>query len=264
MKVSVITVVLNNREYVEDCIKSVLSQTYKNVEYIIVDGGSTNGTIEIIKKHERKISKWISEPDKGIYDAMNKGITLATGEIIGFLHVDDVYAHNRVIETVVSHVIDNDVDSCYGDLLYVNKKNPDKVVRYWKSCPYRDGLFRYGWMPPHPTFFVKREIYEKYDYFNTDFKIAADYELMLRFLERCKISTCYIPEVLIKMRLGGVSNRSLLNIMRKSYEDYKAWKVNNLNGGLYAILLKNISKIPQFFRRYNTGESSKKLDGSNL
>jgi len=137
----------------------------------------------------------------------------------------------------------------YGDLVYVDQKDTNKIVRYWKSKPYKKGLFKKGWHPAHPTFFVRKEVYDKCGLFNLDFKIAADYELMLRFLYKYKISTCYIPEVLVKMRVGGISNRDLKNIVRKTIEDYKAWKVNDLKGGIYTIIMKNISKIPQFFRR---------------
>jgi glycosyltransferase len=250
MRISVITAVLNNRKIVEDCIRSVINQKYKNCESIIIDGVSTDGTIDVIKKYEGRITKWVSEPDEGLYDALNKGIRMATGDVVGFLNADDFYAHNRVLEKVGSLMVGRNVDSCYADLQYVDKNRPERIIRYWKSNPYKEGLFHRGWMPPHPTFFVKREIYEKYGYFNTEFKIAADYELMLRFLEKYKISTYYIPEVLIKMRLGGMSNRSLRNLFIKSSEDYKAWKVNDLKGGVYTILLKNISKLPQFFKRY--------------
>ncbi len=249
MKVSIITVSLNSCDTIEDSIQSVLNQKYKNIEYIIIDGGSSDGTVEIIQKHQDKIAKWVSEYDKGIYHALNKGIGLATGDIIGFLHADDVYAHNLVIDLIVSRMMNYDTESCYGDLLYVHKKDINKTIRYWKSCPYHEGLFKKGWMPPHPTFFVRRKIYDRYGYFNTEFKIAADYELMLRFLEKNKISTCYLPGVLIKMRIGGESNRSLKNLIIKSSEDYRAWKVNKLNGGFYTIALKNLSKIPQFFKR---------------
>ncbi len=249
MKVSIITVSLNSCETIEDSIQSVLNQKYKNIEYIIIDGGSSDGTVEIIKKFQDKIAKWVSEYDKGIYHALNKGIGLATGDIIGFLHADDVYAHNLVIDLIVSRMMNYDTESCYGDLLYVHKKDINKTIRYWKSCPYHEGLFKKGWMPPHPTFFVRRKIYDRYGYFNTEFKIAADYELMLRFLEKNKISTCYLPGVLIKMRTGGESNRSLKNLIIKSSEDYRAWNVNKLNGGFYTIALKNLSKISQFFKR---------------
>jgi glycosyltransferase involved in cell wall biosynthesis len=184
MQISIITAVFNNAKLVESCINSVLTQYYKNIEYIIIDGVSTDGTVEIIDRYNGKISKWLSEPDNGIYDALNKGVKIATGDIVGFLHADDIYASDRILETVVKEMISHNVDSCYGDLLYVDKDDTSKVVRYWKSCPYQDGLFLKGWMPPHPTFFVKKEIYEKYGLFNPNLGTAADYELMLRFLVR--------------------------------------------------------------------------------
>ncbi|RJQ17504.1 MAG: glycosyltransferase [Nitrospiraceae bacterium] len=249
MKVSIITAAFNNCDTVEDSIRSVINQKYENIEYIVVDGGSSDGTVEIVKEYQGKIAKWISESDKGIYHALNKGLKMSTGDIIGFLHADDLYANDMVIDWVVSRIVNCDTEGCYGDLLYVNKKNTDKIVRYWKSRPYSEGLFQNGWMPPHPTFFVRKEVYERHGFFNTDFKIASDYELMLRFIEKNKISTHYIPEVLVKMRAGGTSNGSLKNLFIKSSEDYKAWKVNNLDGGLYTILLKNLSKLPQFFKR---------------
>ena len=248
MKVSVITAVFNGAKTIQDCIKSVSGQIYPNIEHIIIDGGSTDGTLEVIKRYTEKRVNIVSEPDKGIYDALNKGIRQASGEVIGLLYSDDFYAHDRVIEKVADIFMKYNIDSCYGDLQYVDKNNPDKVIRYWKSSQYRHGKFKYGWMPPHSTFFVKKEIYNKYGYFNTNFKIAADYELMLRFLEKHKISTYYTPEVFIKMRIGGTSNRNIKNLIIKSNEDYRAWKVNNLNGGFYTILLKNLCKIPQFFK----------------
>lgn len=249
MKVSVITAVRNGAETLRGCIESVQKQTIPS-EHIIIDGASTDGTFDIIAQYRSSIAKVISEPDKGIYDGLNKGIRLASGDVIGLLHGDDFYAHDKVLESVVRVFEEQNVDSCYGDLLYVDKNDTDKVIRYWRASGYQPGKFKYGWMPPHPTFFVRREIYEKYGLFNTAFRIAADYELMLRFLEKCRISTYYISEVLIKMRLGGTSNKSLKNLFTKSSEDYKAWKVNNLNGGLHTILLKNFSKIPQFFIKW--------------
>ena len=244
MKVSVITAVFNGAKTIQDCIKSVSGQIYPNIEHIIIDGGSTDGTLEVIKRYTEKRVNIVSEPDNGIYDALNKGIRQASGEVIGLLYSDDFYAHDRVIEKVADIFMKYNIDSCYGDLQYVDKNNPDKVIRYWKSSQYRHGKFKYGWMPPHSTFFVKKEIYNKYGYFNTNFKITADYELMLRFLEKHKISTYYTPEVFIKMRIGGTSNRNIKNLIIKSNEDYRAWKVNNLNGGFYTILLKNLCKIP--------------------
>jgi len=256
MKVSIITVVLNNRDYVGDCLRSVLVQDYRDIEHIIVDGGSTDGTIDVIRKFDGRISQFINEPDYGMYDALNKGIRLATGEVIGILHSDDFYEHPRVIEGVVNILEGEKLDSCYGDLLYVSKNDPEKVIRYWKSSPYKPGQFRSGWMPPHCTFFVKRAIYERHGLFRTDLKIAADYELMLRFLEKHKITTHHINGVLLRMRVGGMSNRSLGNIIKKSCEDYRAWRLNGLSGGFFSVLMKNITKLPQlmaFFRKENQG-----------
>ncbi len=249
MKVSIITATLNNKSTIRECIDSVHSQSYRDVEHIIIDGVSSDGTLDILRDSKSGMLKWISESDNGIYFALNKGMKMATGDVIGFLHADDFYAKGTVISDVVSAMIKFNVDSCYGDLLYVKKDNTEKVVRYWKSCPYREGLFQRGWMPPHPTFFVRKNDYDRYGFFNTDFEIASDYELMLRFLEKNRISTCYIPDVLIKMRMGGKSNRSLRNILIKTSEDYKAWKVNNLNRPLYTIPFKNFSKLSQFFQR---------------
>ena len=247
MKVSVITAVYNNKHYIEGCIKSVLCQNLPHLEYIIIDGGSTDGTLDIIKDYEGRISKWVSEPDNGIYDALNKGIGMATGDIIGFLHADDMYADKTVIENVVHVMSQKKCDSCYGDLVYVDKDNTDRTIRYWRSGEFSPDLLRKGWMPPHPTFFVRHEVYEKCGVFDTSFKIAADYELMLRFLGKHRISTCYIHEVLIKMRIGGASNRSISNILRKSSEDLRAMKMHNI-GGLLTLLRKNLSKLPQFFK----------------
>ena len=262
--VTIVTITFNlikagREDYFRQCLESVHNQSYDNIEHIVVDGASTDGTLDIIAQYRSGIAKVISEPDKGIYDALNKGIRLASGEVIGLLHGDDFYANDKVLESVVDIFKKLNVDSCYGDLLYVNKNDTNKVIRYWKSSPYTPGKFRQGWMPPHPTFFVKREIYQKYGYFNTDFRIAADYELMLRLFEKNKISTYYIPEILIKMRLGGASNRSPKNMFIKSSEDYKAWKVNHLDGGLYTIFLKNITKAPQFFVRKNVSYRFKVL-----
>ena len=247
MKFSIITAVFNNRSYISSCLQSIVYQSHPDIENIIIDGGSTDGTLDIISSHRTRDQRVISEPDNGIYDAMNKGIGMATGDVIGFLNADDLYATDAVLKTVAGYFERQNVDSCYGDLLYVDKNNTDKTIRYWKSSPFDSGLLKKGWMPPHPTFFVRKEIYERYGTFNTGFKIASDYELMLRLLEKEKISTCYIPEVLIKMRVGGVSNR-ISNIIIKSFEDYRVMKMHHV-GGLAVLLRKNLSKIPQFFQK---------------
>lgn len=247
MKISIITVVRNNRDLVEDCIKSVLGQTYKKIEYIAIDGASTDGTLEVISRYKDRISRIISEKDKGQIYAMNRGINAASGDVIGFLHSDDFYADDKVIEKVAFLFKHNDIDSLYGDLVYVKKDNPDKIVRYWRSENYSPNRMRWGWMPAHPTFFVKKNIYDRYGYFDTDFRISMDYENILKLLYKYRISTYYLPEVIVKMRFGGVSNRGARNILRKTAEDYRACRIHGL--GLGTVLMKNIIKLPQFIYR---------------
>ncbi|MDF1884415.1 glycosyltransferase [Sulfurimonas sp. SAG-AH-194-C21] len=247
MKISVITAVYNNQNTIEDALNSVLSQTHDDVEYIVIDGNSSDDTLNIIKKYEDKIDVLVSEPDSGIYDALNKGIDKASGDIVCFLHSDDIYANEHVLTKVNALLENSHADSVYGDLVYVKKTNIDKVVRFWKSGEFSEKKLKRGWMPPHPTFFVKREIYTRYGGFDTSFTIAADYDTVLRFLGVQKISTAYLPEVLIKMRLGGESNKSLSNLKKKTLEDIRALKKNNI-GGYLTIVMKNISKLPQFFK----------------
>ncbi len=246
MKISIITVVYNDVNYIKETILSVLNQSYKNVEYLIIDGGSTDGTLKEINKYKKKIFKIISEKDNGIYDAMNKGIKLSTGDIIGFLNSGDLYFDSYVLGKVVREFKKRNVDSVYGDLVYVKEKNVNKIIRYWKAGNYEWGLFKKGWHPPHPAFFVRKDIYKKCGYFDLEFKISADFEIMLRFLEKCKISTSYIPEVLVKMRYGGVSNNSLLNILKANYECYRAWRKNGFKINFITVLRKPIRKIVQF------------------
>jgi len=248
MKISIITAVFNNQETISEAIESVLSQTYDDIEYIVIDGASTDGTVEIIKQYAGRITRFVSEPDNGIYDALNKGIALATGDVIGFLHSDDLYQHDKVIEMVAAVFKKYQVDSVYGDLNYVSKDDTDKVIRYWESGQFSLKKLRRGWMPPHPTFFVKRAVYEKAGSFDTGFKIAADYDIILRFLGKYQISTHYIPHVLIKMRVGGVSNNSLKNVLQKSKDDLRAMKKNGI-GHVGSLFMKNVSKLPQFLMR---------------
>lgn len=246
MKISVITVVRNRKDTIREAIESVLSQTYNNTEYIVVDGSSNDGTTEIIQEYQERISKFISEPDEGIYDAMNKGIKLATGDIIGILNGDDLYAGSDILETVAREFMTKDIDCLYGDLVYVDEKDTSKVIRYWKSCGFEKGLFERGWHPPHPTFFTRRECYEKYGCFNLDFKIAADYELMLRFLNRYGLKSMYLPRVMVRMRMGGESNKNLINILKANIECYRAWKINNMSVTPLIVLRKPLGKVKQF------------------
>jgi glycosyltransferase len=248
MKISVVTSVYNNAETIAEAIESVLSQSYDDIEYIVVDGASTDGTVEAIKKYEGQISTFVSEPDKGIYDGLNKGVSLATGDVVGFLHSDDLFEDETVVAKIAEAFQESKADSIYGDLTYVSKEDTSRVVRFWKSGVFTMNKLKRGWMPPHPTFYVKREVYEKYGAFDTRFKIAADYDSILRFLGKEKISTHYIPEVLIKMRVGGASNKSIKNLIQKSKEDLRAMK-NNGVGHVGSLLVKNASKVPQFFKK---------------
>jgi glycosyltransferase involved in cell wall biosynthesis len=246
MKVSIITVCYNAVSTLQDTINSVLSQDYQNIEYIIVDGGSTDGTVELIRTFKEKIAKFISEPDKGIYDAMNKGINLASGDIVAILNADDFYVNSQVISKVVRAFYESGADIVYGDIIIVHPKDTEKVIRYWKTGEYRPGSFKWGWHPPHPAFFVKRKIYEKYGVFDLDFKrIAADFEIMARFMERYKVKWAYIPEVLVKMRAGGKSAKNIWNIAVANWECYKALKKNGIRVTPLFMILKPMRKLLQ-------------------
>lgn len=248
LKVSIITVSFNSAVTIEDTIKSVFSQIYPNIEYIIIDGASTDGTQEIINRYKNRIAYFVSEPDQGIYNAMNKGIARATGDIIGTLNADDTYAHKRVIETVVKYFETSEAECGWGDLVYVKRDNLGKIVRMWISSPYKEGLFEKGWHPPHPAFFVKRETYARHGGYHEQFKIAADYEMALRLLKKYKVKSCYIPETLVKMRVGGISNSHLSGIVLANKESYQAWKINDLPVSPWVIIKKLLSKTKQFFK----------------
>ena len=247
MKVSIITATNNSEKTIEDCIKSLIGQVYMNIEFIIIDNNSTDSTLKIIERYKlkNKSIKLISESDNGLYDALNKGVSYASGDIIGFLHSDDLYFDCYSIFDVVSFFRDNKSDGVYGDLQYVNKENTDKVIRLWKSRVYHSKLLKMGWMPAHPTLFLKKHVYEKHGGFETSYKISADYDFMLRILKDKILEFGYLPIVITKMRVGGASNRSLKNIIQKTREDYKVVSSNSI-GGWFSILLKNISKIKQF------------------
>lgn len=247
IKISVITVCYNSAKTIEDTIQSVISQDYPNIEYIIVDGASKDDTLQIIQKYKDKTSHIISEPDKGIYDAMNKGVSIATGDVIGILNSDDVFADNTVLSTIAKAFDNEHIDATYGDLVYVQSDNLNKTTRIWKSKPYKEGAFLKGWMPPHPTFYVRKSFYDKLGTYNLQLTSAADYELMLRFIHKHKINIAYIPKTLVKMRVGGQSNITLKNRLKANQEDRLAWKINGLKPHFYTLFLKPLSKLGQFF-----------------
>ena len=247
MKISIITVSFNSAETIEGTLSSVYSQDHSNIEHIVIDGGSSDETIKILERNKYSISKWVSEPDKGIYAAMNKGIALSSGDIIGILNSDDTYAHTGIISEVNDIFEQDAVDSLYGNLVYVDPADTSRVIRYWKAGTYSEGAFRRGWMPPHPTFFVKKSCYEQFGYYNTSFVSAADYELMLRFLHKYKISVAYLPITLVRMRAGGTSNVTFRNRLRAHWEDRLAWSENGLKPGLFTLLRKPLSKLAQYY-----------------
>ncbi|WP_373549931.1 glycosyltransferase family 2 protein [Haliscomenobacter sp.] len=247
MKVSIITPTFNSVETLQDTIHSIGMQTYADLEYIIIDGGSKDGTIDIIKRNIDLVTCWVSEPDHGIYDAMNKGISMATGEIIAILNSDDYYVNEHVISQVVDNFKRHEVDSIYGNLQYVGRENTSRVIRHWVSGHYQLRKFLFGWMPPHPAFFVKRKLYLFLGQFNTQLKTSADYELMLRFLYKHKVSSHYLPELLVRMRVGGASNQSWKKRVVANLEDRRAWKMNGLQPYFFTAVLKPLRKINQFF-----------------
>lgn len=249
LKISIITVTYNSAATLEQTILSVIEQSYQNIEFIIVDGGSTDDTLKIVEKHKGNIAKFVSEKDNGLYDALNKGIDLATGDVIGFLHSDDFYTDNTIIQQYVNTFIKNHSEAVYADLFYVDKTNTNKIIRKWKSGNHKPNSFLHGWMPPHPTFFVRKEIYQKFGKFNLEFKHSSDYELMLRFIHKHKIKVSYLHEFVIKMRVGGQSNVSIQNRINANNEDRMAWKVNGLKPRFYTSYLKPLRKISQFFTK---------------
>jgi glycosyltransferase involved in cell wall biosynthesis len=248
MKISVITACYNSAETIGDTLRSVISQDYPDVEYIIIDGASKDNTLEIVNAFRDKIAKVVSEKDNGIYFALNKGISLATGDVVALLHADDVYADSTVLSRVMKRFAETGAGCVYGDLHYVDRADTSRVIRNWRSGQYRDGIFRKGWMPPHPSFFLKKAHYDQFGLFDTSFRTAADYELMLRMVGRHKISIAYLPEVLVKMRVGGMSNVSLRNRIRANREDRRAWAVNGLKPGMLTLIRKPLSKLIQFLR----------------
>ncbi len=245
MKISIITATFNSEKSLQRTIDSVASQDYTEIEHIIIDGGSTDNTLNIICSNANRITKYISEKDDGIYSALNKGIKQATGDIIGFLNSDDVYFDNQAVSKI-AHCFDiKKCDVLYGDLVYQTQDltNP-KTVRYWKSNIFHPGCLKYGWMPPHPTLYCKKTVYDQYGLYNEQFSISADYEYILRIFKQREINKTYYPSVIVKMNIGGISNRSIKSILKKSKEDLHALRINKV-GGLYSIVFKYLRKASQ-------------------
>ena len=247
MRISVITVVRNGFSTIEETIRSVRGQSYCAVEHIVVDGASTDGTQDVINGYRDRIATFVSEPDRGIYDAMNKGIALAAGDVVGFLNAGDFYEHPDVLQRVAHAMQDPEVDACYADLVYTDANDTRRVKRYWKSRPYKQGLCRRGWMPAHPTFFVKSAIYKQFGGFDVEFRRQADFELSLRLFDINKIRSVYVPELWVRMRTGGYSNNSVLGVLEGNIEAYRACRKNGVKVTPVFVLQKVLSRVPQFF-----------------
>lgn len=251
IRFSIITAVFNGAGTVASALDSACAQRDVSLEHIVIDGGSTDGTIDVLRAREDQLARLVVERDRGIYDALNKGFALATGDVVGLLHADDVYAHERVLATVAQAFHDPTVDAVYGDLQYINHETPPQVVREWVSGAFDRGKLKWGWMPPHPTLFLRRSVMQRLGPFDLAYRIAADYEHMLRLLTNPTAKIAYLPEVLVRMRVGGVSNRSIRNMVQKSREDYRAMRAHDV-GGVVTMAAKNLSKLPQFFGSHSS------------
>lgn len=264
MKISIITVTLNSEKYLVDCIDSVRRQDYKNIEHIIIDGNSSDNTVNIIRDNEEDIAAWISEPDRGMYDAINKGMELATGDVIGVLNSDDMFASADVISRIVACFRQNGTDAVYGDLVYVQPEETRKVVRYWKGLPFKRSRFKVGWMPAHPTFYIKRSLVEKHGNYENHYFSAADYEFMARYLYLFKATATYLPRIIVKMRSGGQSNGNLFRRLRANRRDYLAMKRNTIPFAFIVSIIKPISKIPQYSRKLHKKNLLKNQDEAHI
>lgn len=248
IKISVVTATWNCADKLPTCLESIARQHYTNREHVVIDGASTDKTIDLIEQHIDNIDIFKSEPDKGIYDALNKGIQLSTGDVVGFLHADDFYATDEALTKIANAFEDPDVCAVYGDLEYVSHHDKSNVVRVWKSNPFNRGDLSWGWMPAHPTLYVRRNWYSKIGGFDSTYQISADYLSILKLFTQPEFKTEYIPNVLISMRLGGASNKSMKSLIRKSREDWRALRTCEFSvlGALRAIVWKNLSKLSQF------------------
>jgi len=248
LRVSIITATFNSAATISDTMRSVGQQEYPLIEHIIVDGASGDETVPIVKQFSHPITV-ISEKDNGIYDAMNKGILASSGDIVGILNSDDIYVDSKVISKIADVFRDPSVQCCYADLQYVDRHDPKRIIRTWESGNYSLRSFYWGWMPPHPTFFVRKSVYDRLGLYNTEMHSAADYEMMLRIMVNHKLKASYIPEIIVKMRTGGISNASIKNRIRANREDREAWRINGLQPNLFTLYLKPLRKITQFLKK---------------
>jgi len=249
MKISVLTVALNAAETIEDTLRSVISQTHPDVEHVIVDGASTDDTLQIVKRYPQRLGKVISEPDEGLYDAMNKALDSATGDVIGTLNADDMYFDEHVLQRVAEAFEDPELGACWGDMQLMDFEDMHRLRRYWKSSPYKPGKFSRGWVPPHPAFFARGDIYREKGKFDLSYKVAADFEMLVRLIEKCKIKTAYIPATLSRFRLGGVSNQSLRNVSQGNREILRALRTNSVSVSPFWPVTKFSGKLLQFLRK---------------
>jgi glycosyltransferase len=248
VKITLVTAVYNRAETIGEAIDSVAGQTYPDVEHLIVDGASTDQTLAVVEARRHTAMRVVSEPDSGIYEALNKGLRLASGDVVGLVHSDDTLADPRVLDWVAAAFADPDVAAVYGDLVYVSASDSRRVVRHWRAGECTPAKLRRGWMPPHPTLFIRRGVFERHGGYDTSYRIAADYDAILRWLGRAGLRTAYIPRVMVRMRLGGASNGSFGRLLRKTCEDYRGLRCNRM-GGLWALAAKNLAKLPQFLVR---------------
>ena len=249
MRITIITATYNSAKYLEDAVLSIKNQDYQDIEHIIIDGKSTDRTLDIIKKYEQHLAGWISESDRGMYDAINKGMKMATGEVIGILNSDDILADSNVISSIVAAFKENNADVIYGDLEYVDPANINKIYRIWKGKPYKRSLFKTGWMPAHPTFYIKKKFIDKYGGYENHFYSAADYEFMSRYLFVHKLNAFYLPKLIVKMRRGGQSNSNIYQRLRANRRDYLAMKKNHIPFPFVISILKPLSKLHQYYKK---------------
>ncbi|MBK9761013.1 MAG: glycosyltransferase [Flavobacteriales bacterium] len=249
MKISIITICFNAVEHIDETLRSVVMQDHRDIEHIVVDGGSTDGTQKKIERYREVIAHYVSENDKGVYDAMNKGLRAATGEVIAFVNAGDMIAHRSCVSEMAAAFAGSDAEAIYGDAYMVDPSDIKKVIRFWRGGEYRREAFRTGWMPPHLGTYIRKSVYDRFGHFRDDLKVSADYELMFRFMYKHRIRVRYIPKVLVRFRLGGVSNRSLGHIWRANLEVYKAWKLNDERVSPLIVLAKPLRKVAQLFAR---------------